>query len=113
VTLLEGAAPDPEAVHEAVQAMECVVVAAVAQLPGLQHVAVLVRHAEEEEPVLPHGVEEVLPEVGVLQRVQVEVHEEPVPLHEERVLPEVQHVVRVQPHDGEVLVQMLVLQVLV
>ena len=63
MTVLEGAAPDPEAVHEAVQATACVVVAAVAQLPGLQHVAGLVRHAAEgeEEPVLPHGVEEVLP----------------------------------------------------
>jgi hypothetical protein len=93
--------------------MECVVVAAVAQLPGLQHVAGLVRHAEEEEeeeePVRPHGVvEEVLPEVGVLPP-EVEV------VRRVEVVPEVpgRHVVRGRPHDGEVLVQMLVLQVLV
>jgi hypothetical protein len=124
VTVLEGAAPDPEAVHEAVQAMECVVVAAVAQLPGLQHVAGLVRHAEEEEPVRPHGVvEEVLPEVGVLRRVLEEVRQyvvgvlppEVEVVRRVEVVPEVpgRHAVRGRPHDGEVLVQMLVLQVLV
>ena len=122
VTVLESAVPDLEAVHEAAQATVYVVVAAVAQLPGLQHVAGLVRHAEEEEPVLPYGVEEVRPEVGVLRRELEEVR-----LHAVEVLPpevEVLHgeVVRevrgqrVEPgllHDVAVLVQMLVLQMLV
>jgi hypothetical protein len=78
----------------------------------------------EEQMVLPHAVEEVPHVAEVLQRVQGEVHEEPLLLHEEPVLPEVevvrevlpevqvQRVVGVQRHDA-VLLQMLVSQVLV